>query len=650
MKRLSPFLMFFLIFLISLFFTASVLLAGTGRYSHYRQTTKPRLSAGALYHLGLLNNELHIPKPFAAQNLFKPQNPFSLAGAPTINGPVTESINYTQDSDLNGGAQVPPDNAGCVGPNHFLIAVNTAIEWYTKTDRVQQNSESLNTFFEATNPSDLFDPRVVYDSYAHRYIVIADEQSSSPSNINYIHLAVSKTDDPNDGWYFQRINTKTTINAKETWLDFPGLAVSNEAIYITGNMFDFNNSYVASRLWILDKGLYNGNDTSAVHIYDLSTEAGLGSQSFTNIPAIMSGPQPLLNGDTVGTFLISSEWDNGNGDDDMIAVYYIVDPLGHSGNPVFTVQFLNPGQIHNNAAGVPEAPQNGGNATIDFGDDRAQSAFWRGDTLLGAFTVNPPAGPDSGQATVFWFAANTSDLFGITLDQQGNVGGEDIAAQTFTGFPAIACNNKGDIAIGFSASASTIYAGSYFTVHQSSDAPGQLQPSQAMHLGEDYYLRTFNPFHVGNRWGDYSSIALDPSNEYNFWIFNQYAWTKGDYDPFSKEDGRWATSFAQIDPSGTQASVKSDRKLILRTFALEQNYPNPFNPTTLIRYQLKETGKVTLGIYNSVGQKITTLVNKVQNAGVHEVRFDGSHLPSGIYFCTLKQKNHQAKIKMILLK
>ena len=648
MRRFLPsrFLGVAMILLLS---AATLIWANNGKYSHYRQKIKPRLSAGALFHLGLQNQDLHVPRTTTGQSLLKPNTSFFVTGVPTLDGPVTESINYTQDSDLNGGAQVPPDNAGCVGPNHFLLAVNTAIEWYTKTDRVQQKSEGLNNFFSSTNPSDLFDPRVVYDSYSHRYIVIADEQSSSP-NINYIHLAVSVDDDPNDGWYFQRINTKTMINAKETWLDFPGLSVSKEAIYITGNMFDFNNTYVASRLWILDKGLYSGTDTSAVNVYDLSTEAGLASQSFGNMPAIMSGPQPILNGDTVGTFLISSEWDNGNGDDDDIAVYTLIDPLGHSGSPVFQIQFLNPGQIHNNDAGVPEAPQNGGDATIDFGDDRAQSAFWRGDTLLGAFTVNPPTGPDSGQATVFWFAANTSDLLNIALEQQGYIGGEDIAAQTATGFPAIASNYKGDIAIGFSASAPSIYAGSYFAVHQNTDAAGQVQAAQPMHLGEDYYLRTFNPFHVGNRWGDYSSIALDPTNNYTFWIFNQYAWTKGDYDPFSKEDGRWATSFAQIDPNSTQAGIGTDNKLALQSFELEQNYPNPFNPSTLIRYHLAKAGKVTLTVYNSLGQKVKTLVNEIENAGLHEVKFDGSQLPSGIYFCSLKQAQRESKIKMILLK
>ncbi|RLD12695.1 T9SS C-terminal target domain-containing protein, partial [candidate division KSB1 bacterium] len=83
---------------------------------------------------------------------------------------------------------------------------------------------------------------------------------------------------------------------------------------------------------------------------------------------------------------------------------------------------------------------------------------------------------------------------------------------------------------------------------------------------------------------------------------------------------------------------------------LEQNYPNPFNPSTLIRYRLADAGKVNLTVYNSLGQKVKTLVNKIQNAGLHEVKFDGGSLPSGIYFCSLKQGQHEAKIKMILLK
>jgi hypothetical protein len=73
------------------------------------------------------------------------------------------------------------------------------------------------------------------------------------------------------------------------------------------------------------------------------------------------------------------------------------------------------------------------------------------------------------------------------------------------------------------------------------------------------------------------------------------------------------------------------------SFALMQNYPNPFNPSTTIRYELPVTSKVTIAIYNVLGQKVRTLVNEIQNAGpqlqVWNSKNDaGNSVASGIYF------------------
>ncbi len=66
-------------------------------------------------------------------------------------------------------------------------------------------------------------------------------------------------------------------------------------------------------------------------------------------------------------------------------------------------------------------------------------------------------------------------------------------------------------------------------------------------------------------------------------------------------------------------------------FALKQNYPNPFNPSTTIGYALPHDGLVTLTVFNLLGQSVRILVNGVQAAGAHAVRFDASTLPSGVY-------------------
>jgi hypothetical protein len=71
-------------------------------------------------------------------------------------------------------------------------------------------------------------------------------------------------------------------------------------------------------------------------------------------------------------------------------------------------------------------------------------------------------------------------------------------------------------------------------------------------------------------------------------------------------------------------------------YALRQNYPNPFNPVTVIQYSLSGRSRVTLRVYNVLGEEIKLLVNdETQDAGFRQVQWDGSNLPSGVYFYRL---------------
>ncbi len=67
------------------------------------------------------------------------------------------------------------------------------------------------------------------------------------------------------------------------------------------------------------------------------------------------------------------------------------------------------------------------------------------------------------------------------------------------------------------------------------------------------------------------------------------------------------------------------------TFELFQNYPNPFNPTTVISYQLSVASKVSLRVYNMIGQEVATLVDGEQTAGYHQETLDAHSVASGIY-------------------
>ena len=89
---------------------------------------------------------------------------------------------------------------------------------------------------------------------------------------------------------------------------------------------------------------------------------------------------------------------------------------------------------------------------------------------------------------------------------------------------------------------------------------------------------------------------------------------------------------------------------INNTFELLQNYPNPFNPITVISYQLAVSNIVLIKVYDVLGNKIKTLVNKKQNSGSYKIEFDGSNLPSGIYFYKIESGNFVSTKKMMLIK
>ena len=87
-----------------------------------------------------------------------------------------------------------------------------------------------------------------------------------------------------------------------------------------------------------------------------------------------------------------------------------------------------------------------------------------------------------------------------------------------------------------------------------------------------------------------------------------------------------------------------------RVYSLSQNYPNPFNPATTIGYSLAARSDVSLVVYNMLGQRVAALVNEIQEPGVHEVRFDGSRLASGVYFYRMQAGNFIESKELVMLK
>ena len=119
-------------------------------------------------------------------------------------------------------------------------------------------------------------------------------------------------------------------------------------------------------------------------------------------------------------------------------------------------------------------------------------------------------------------------------------------------------------------------------------------------------------------------------------------------------DSKWSDPFdtngdLTVIPVDIITSVESLGRANAFTFELKQNYPNPFNPATTIAYRLVQPSRVSLKIYNVLGQEIAIPVSDFHKAGNYQFHFNASGLPSGLYFYRLIADGQLVKTRKMLL-
>ena len=111
----------------------------------------------------------------------------------------------------------------------------------------------------------------------------------------------------------------------------------------------------------------------------------------------------------------------------------------------------------------------------------------------------------------------------------------------------------------------------------------------------------------------------------------------------------WDQEFVELNiiPNSTPIIADSSKQ-ISDKFVLFQNYPNPFNSQTKIYYSLFKSAPIKIEVFNSLGEKITTLFQGVSTSGIHSIVFQADQLPSGIYYYQITTGSHSETRKMIL--
>ncbi|MBE2290807.1 MAG: Ig-like domain-containing protein [Chitinophagaceae bacterium] len=443
-------------------------------------------------HLDPIDPTLLRGRPSAAIPVIPPSAP-----APFM--PVSPSPDTTFQSTLDNGTTIPPDTHGAIDSNYCVTAVNSAVRIQTRSG-TSVSQISLNSFWSSVLPGGgAFDPRVHYDPYTNRWIMVA--VSGAQSSTSSVLLAVSKTGNPTGDWWQYKI---TAYSAGDYWLDFPNVGINNKWITVSGVLFQNTG------------GGYGGCKT---FIFDKSTVSSGASAPFTAITQTGSGNicPAITYSNTLGSMFMVEAW---NGGSRAMRLWKITGNVGSEsmtsiGFPLADFPWwYQPFPVSGTSFG-DNAPQLGVSNKINNGDNRVTQLIYRNNSLWFAHTIFLPynASANPTRSAVQWWQ---TDTLGNPI-QIGRV--DDSAAGKFFAYPTIAVNNNNDALIGFSVFSSAMRPSAGYALRLSTDATDSIRTPVVYRNGQNSYYKTYGG--SKNRWGDYSATMVDPVNNTDFWTIQE---------------------------------------------------------------------------------------------------------------------------------
>lgn len=378
-----------------------------------------------------------------------------------------------------------PDISGAVGPSHLMTAFNDRVGFQDRTTGAILDSMALGTFWEALGVNDVFDPKVIYDPHAERFIMVscAQRRSSSSSML----LGVSLTSDPTLAWDLWQFDGDSS---NQRWVDYPGLGFTANRITFTSNMFSIGgDAFQGVNIWVIDKSTaLDGDEIGATLIF----ATGLGG-SIT--------PAATYDDDELVQYLVNRTTVTVVG---KLRVYKIDGPLGSPSEPVTVGEPWAMGW----SAFVPGPPRSG-KPNLSAFDDRLQNALVREGSLWTTHSVGLPR-LGTRRAAVQWWQINPTTGAAI---QVGLI--DDSTGTNHYFMPSIAVNKNEDVLISFSSVTEDTNVGAHYAFRARDDAASTVQSIEVMKAAESPYN--------ANRWGDYNSSSIDPIDDTTMWSLQEYA-------------------------------------------------------------------------------------------------------------------------------
>jgi hypothetical protein len=484
------------------------------------------------------------PMPGGETNQQPPVMGFQEAAAAQLVGPPggfsgqpspPPAVNFEGLDD--DGRVFPPDTHGAVGHEHLMVALNRGVRIQDRNG-LALSTVQLQTFWNALRVQDVFDPKVLYDPYAQRWIMTAVAERLSRNSS--VLIGVSQGSNPRGRWNLYRIDADS---ANISWADFPSIGFNKDWIVVTVNMFPFagafTRTYTGVNIYAFDKQNLYTNGTGRFTRFQENSGRG-----FTMCPAVVQDPlhdkMYLIENDSLlRNYLISSS---------QLRLSTLAGPVGGETLAVGSAlaDTANPwgsAEPQLNFGGT--LPQLGSFIGIDGGDSRVQNVVYRNGSLWATHTAWVPF--DSPErAAVQWYQLTPSG----SIIQAGRL--EDTNGIVHYAYPSLAVNRNNDVMLGFSKFSTNDYASAAYAFRACDDPPGTFRTDQVFKAGEapyDGFVFT-NFFILRNRWGDYSATVVDPVNDTDMWTIQEYA-----EFPRSFFFGTWGTWWARLDVATTCSQV-----------------------------------------------------------------------------------------------